>query len=476
MLRAFLHASVVYGIARALVLGVNLIALPIYTRHLGPAEYGVFEYLLVFIQIGFVVVALEVSQGLARFFGAADAGDGRLAYGASAFWFAAGCYSVVAVLVCVFARPASLAVLGTADRTFAIRTAALALWSTGLFYVAQNILRFQLRAGLYAAFSVLFAVVTVSVATVLLVVMKAGAEGIFLGQFAGGAAALAGSMWATRAVLVTPFDWRRCREMLVFSAPLVPSGLGVMLTLYLDRLVIARLMTFEDLGIYSVGFRIASVLSLAVSGVQLAVTPLIYQHLNDPETPQQLARLFRWFAAAALSLVAALTLLGPELLSIAGAAYAAARPLVVLLSVALLLASLNLFAPGLWIAKRTGMVALINLAAAGAAMALNIVLIPVWGLRGAAVAGIAASSAALVAYVGLGRRYYPVPLAWPRFGAGLCVLALASAAIGNRDTALVLRLALLAACVPIFAVTLIGAGELAAGARTARQWARAERG
>ena len=474
MLRTFIQASAVYGIARAIVLGVNIIALPIYTRHLGPAEYGVFEYLLVFIQIGFVVVALEVSQGLARFFGAADAGDARQAYGSTAFWFAAASYSVVALAICVFARPVSLALLDT-ERASVVRAAALAMWSTGLFYVAQNILRFQLRAGLYAAFSVLFAIGTVGTATALLIFWNAGVEGVFVGQFAGGAVALAATAWSTRSVLEAQFDWARCREMLAFSAPLVPSGLGVMLTLYLDRLAIARLMTFEDLGVYSVGFRIASVLSLAISGVQLAVTPLIYQHIDDPGTPRELARLFRWFAAGALSLIALLMLLSPELLLIAGDAYAAARPLVFLLSVALLLASLNVFAPGLWIAKRTGTVAAINLMAAVAALGLNFLLIPVMGLRGAAVAGLMASSAALAAYVGLGGRHYPVPLAWPRFVAGVAALALVYAVGGSGEASLALRLVLLAVCLPGVLLVLVGLSELAAGVRAAGHWVRAVR-
>lgn len=473
MLKAFLRDSTVYGIARALVLGVNLIALPIYTRELDPSEYGLLEYLLVVVQIAYVTVALEIAQGLSRYFAGAKSADEQRAYGASAFWFGAACYTAFTALILIAARPVAAAMLGDAERAAIVQAAAAALWSTGLFYLAQNILRFQLRPGLYALWSVVFAVVSVGTAVTLLKVRGAGVEGVFLGQFAGGLAGLAGAAWAARHVILSRVEMHRVREMLAFSVPLVPSGLGVMLTLYLDRLMIASLLTFDSLGIYGVGFRIASVVTLAVAGVQMAITPLVYQYYDRPGTAAEIARLFRWFLAGALSLVGGLALFSPELVALAGGReYAGAQPVVFLLALGSLLASLNMFAPGLWIAKRTTLVAAINLGAAALALALNVLLIPAAGIRGAATAGILSAGTAFFLYLRLGHRHYAVPFDWGRCALAFAMVCAAYALSGWGAASLVVRIGVMALLIPGLLVVLLGRHDLESGLRAAGRAAR----
>jgi len=202
--------------------------------------------------------------------------------------------------------------------------------------------------------------------------------------------------------------------MVTFSLPLVPSGLGVLLTTYVDRYAIVSLLSLDDLGRYSVAFRLASVVGVAMAGVVSAVAPLMYQHHHEPTTPAQIARMFQWFLAAALPLVLFLGMFAPELVRlVAPAEYASVAPVVLLLSATILVASCYNFAPGLWIAKRTGWIAVIGLTTGALNLALNFVLVPRFGLIGAGLSAFGSATIACGAHLACSQRFYPIPFSWP---------------------------------------------------------------
>jgi O-antigen/teichoic acid export membrane protein len=226
-------------------------------------------------------------------------------------------------------------------------------------------------------------------------------------------------------MLSLAFDWEKCKQMLAFSIPLVFSGAGVFVLMYADRIAVRQLLSLSALGIYAVGYRLASVVTLSMVGSQMALTPLIYQHFDLPETPFQIARIFRWVLALALPLILFMSAFSREAVSLlATPHYGAASRVVFPLAVAFLFSNLYIFAPGAWIAKKTTTIALINVGAAVVGIALNWVLIPVFGLLGAAFANGAAAAAAFAAYVVVGQRSYPIPYAWKRVSAAVILVVL----------------------------------------------------
>ena len=82
------------------------------------------------------------------------------------------------------------------------------------------------------------------------------------------------------------------RAMLRFSAPLVPAGLAVFISLYINRFALNHFGSLEDVGHFGIGSRIAGLVALLILGIQAALTPLVYQHYREPQTPGQIARLF----------------------------------------------------------------------------------------------------------------------------------------------------------------------------------------
>ena len=67
MIRTFARDALVYGAATVLTRATSLIVVPIYTRFLSPADYGVIDLLTIASNLMLLTVALEISQAVARF-------------------------------------------------------------------------------------------------------------------------------------------------------------------------------------------------------------------------------------------------------------------------------------------------------------------------------------------------------------------------------------------------------------------------
>lgn len=424
MLRSFLRDSLIYGSATVLVRAVAILLVPILTRFLTPADYGSIDILAVFAGFVSVVVSLEIVQAVARFYPDSTSLTDRVGYASTSLWFAVIGYTVFLGLGQLLAPRLAEALLRSPDDVVIVRVALVAMWGNGIFYVAQSQLRWQLLAKRFAAASILYSVTSMG-AGILFVVGGTGVAGVFAGQVIGAAVGIGVSGWAIRSAYRPAIDLAKLRAMLAFSAPLVPSSLGVLATVYVDRIAISALLGLGELGLFGIGYRLASVTALLSLGVQSALTPLIYSHHRAAQTPSEIANIFRLYAAGAIVLSLGLGLFARELLAILTTpAYAGGAVVVPLLAPALVLSGMYIFAPGPSIAKRTGLIAGINLAGAILNTALNLLLIPVAGILGAAAATLTSAAIVFGLNMAVSQRLYPVPHDWRSLG-----IAVAAAAV-----------------------------------------------
>src|SRR5207253_3408143 len=153
--------------------------------------------------------------------------------------------------------------------------------------------------------------------------------GAMIGQLAGALAAALALFVLSRRAYTLDFDRHKLRAMLAFSFPLVPSGVGVFLNGFADRIVLQHARSLADVGVYGVAFRIATIVALLLAGFQGAATPLILARHKEPTTPRELARIFRLFSAVALIAFLVVSLFADtEVRVLASAAYARADILV----------------------------------------------------------------------------------------------------------------------------------------------------
>ncbi|MFV0510576.1 MAG: oligosaccharide flippase family protein, partial [Shewanella algae] len=299
MLKAALRDTVVYGISSILSRGLAIFLLPVYTRVLSPAQFGAYDLLITLGVLANLVIALEVSQGLARYWADTQPAD-RLRYASTSLLFSVGMYGVFVVLALSFSPSLSGWLLGSSELVVAFRMGVGFIALNGIYSLMLNQFRWELRSISYAAVSLLYVVLTLAFSVWFCLVRDWALEGVMLAQLLATSSALLVSAWLLRATYGWTFDAPKLTAMLRFSMPLVPAGLAMFISLYINRFALNHFMSLEDVGLFGLATRIAGLAALLIMGVQAALTPLIYQHYQEPGTPVKIARLFGWFLALAL--------------------------------------------------------------------------------------------------------------------------------------------------------------------------------
>jgi O-antigen/teichoic acid export membrane protein len=453
MIRRLIKDSAFYGLSSAIPAATGLLLLPFYARKLGPGEYGLLDATVVILTLISTIFALEIAQGVARLLPESDSTEARRRIGSTAFWFTALMLGFASLALAVLAPWIATTALGEASRAGVVRVAAATLFLGGLQGIAIRHLRWSLRARRYLSAVALTNLATAALGVVLVMQWKPVAEALLWGQAGGCAAGLIVSWLLAGGELAFAWDSAALRRMLRFSAPLVVSTLGVIATGQLGRVMLARLGSLDEAGVYGVAARLAAILALLASGLQLAIGPLIYSAHAKPGTPAELAGAFRIFISVTLIGWVALAVFAPEIVGLLTTpAFAASAGLIAPLGAAVVLNAALTFAPGLEIHNRTGSLAKLFLLSGAINLALCVILIPRLGAQGAALAALASSlvQAALAFY--RSNRCYPVPYPWTAVSTAVAFALLYCGSISMFQPCLFLKtiLVALSACLIVW--------------------------
>ncbi len=438
-----LRTSVVYTLTAALTSGLSLILLPLYTRVLSPGDYGSLDLMILFANLANLVIALEVIQGMGRYYTQETNPEHRRSYAGTALVFTLLCHALFFLCMFFFAPHLAPLILGQDGLVPEFRTGALFIVVNSLYLVAQAVLRWQFRARGYALVSLVYATVTGFASLAFAFVFDLGLSGFLWGMVAGAGAGLVSALRLLRGEIRYGLDLYSLAEMLRFSVLLVPSSLSVFFGAYIDRLMISAFLGTEQVGVFAVGYRVASLLMFAVIGIRGSLTPLVYTHSDSPDTPDQLAVIFRVFIAASIVFYALLGLFSADIIGLLSTdEYRGAARVVVLLAPALLLSQMYIFAPGMGIRKRAGIIATLNFVGMSFNAALNYLLIPRFGVEGAAAATLLGYTLAFALFMYSSQRLYPVPHQWKNISL-ISLLAFASVTLFSRlELDFVFRIAL----------------------------------
>ena len=227
------------------------------------------------------------------------------------------------------------------------------------------------------------------------------------------------------------------RALLAYGLPLMLlESLGLVLRLS-DRYLIEALMGVEALGQYAASYNLVGYLDIIVlAALVQAVRPMymqIFEGEGEPATRAFLHRGLHLYLVLGLPFVAVFSLVSPHLLAfLAGQAYAPGTVVIPLITFSFLLeGTMHFLAAGLYIAKETRALMVWGGIATALNLALNVLLIPHFGLLGAASVTIASYAVFLAGVSRAAFRHvaFPLPRAVP------AVMALASLAVwaGLRD-------------------------------------------
>jgi O-antigen/teichoic acid export membrane protein len=452
-----LRDGAAYTLAAVASRGVSILLVPIYTRVLDPVQYGALELILTAGLLVTLVVALEVGQGMARECAEQTDAAQRRTLMSTALTFTVLAHALFLGLALAASAPLTQALLGSPTFTAEVRAGLVYIATNAIFLQLQNQLRWDLRVRSYAAVSVLYGALTLAFGAAL--GHAHGLQGVLWGQALAAALSCTAGMVLLRDQIGLALDRHHLRRMLRFSLPLVPSGVAIFASFYINRLILSAFASLPEVGVLGVGQRVAGLAALTIVGLQGAMAPLVYRHHHESGAPAQIARIFEGFTAAALLICLVMSAFARELIGwLAAPEFSAAASLLPWLAPAVLLSQMYIFAPGIAIARKTTWQLALTGLSAVLAVGLNLLLIPAWGATGAAVASFAAAALFLACWVAASQRLYQLPLRWRSLAmvvsayVALVLLALAIDRAGwPTPVAFLLRLVLVGALAAVLA-------------------------
>ncbi|WP_419773868.1 oligosaccharide flippase family protein [Halarcobacter sp.] len=390
-----------------------ILLIPIYTRYLSPIEYGIIDLFIIVGAIINIAISLEITQAIGRFYHDTKDEDEKMSYTSTAFLYTLVVYILYFIFSYILAEPFTIFLLDDIKYQNIFILASLAITTNGVFYFVQNQLKWQIQPKDSIICAIVNAFVTALIAIYLLVNTNFKVESVFIGQVFGNLISSLLSIYYAKSSYLIVFNFSKFKEMIKFTYPLTLTSIGVFTSMYIDRIAIKDLLGLEELGIYGIAARFASVTAILMLGFQSSLIPLVYKHYKEKETPKNISKIFTVFSFFALLLVCSSIVFSKEVLFLfTTESFYSASSLISFMVMSALLSNMYIFAPGIGIAKKTKITLFITVLGAVLNTILNYALIPLFNVNGATYATLISSTIVFFLYVTFSNRYYKITYRW----------------------------------------------------------------
>ncbi|MBC8185630.1 polysaccharide biosynthesis C-terminal domain-containing protein, partial [candidate division KSB1 bacterium] len=289
-------------------------------------------------------------------------------------------------------------------------------------HVPFAFLRFREKSKQFINIKIVNVLLTFGLNIYFVAILKKGISGIFISNFI---ASLVTTIILYLLILPSVrflFDFKKAKSMVNFGIPFIPAGLSATTMQMIDRYILKNLTDISTVGIYSAGYKLGIFMLLITSAFYYAWQPFFLKMGKKEESRPIFARVFTYFIAITSFLWILVSAFIHELIhfklfgfSILGPEYYDCESIIPIILLAYIFQGVYLnFLPGIYFEKKTkyitifcGLGALVN-------VLLNFILIPLFGILGAAFATLAGFVVLSFSTYWVSQKLFYVPYEWKR--------------------------------------------------------------
>lgn len=267
-----------YIVADVLQKGLAFILIPLYTFFLTPADYGILSITTAFSGVLGIIYLQPFEAAFNRFYFDFKTEEEKRDYYGSAWIFL---FFFVFILSLILDR------IGSAHNTLGFQNISykpylqLALWTVMItnttILLPRALFRVKEKVWQFGVLNLSLAIVTSCLIIYFVAVKKEGVIGSLKGT-------LIGSLFLAAPCLVIIFkniNWRihfsHIKNSLAFAVPLIPHLFSLWALNLSDRFILERYVSLKDIGIYGLGYQLASVLQIVAFSATNAISPFYYR-------------------------------------------------------------------------------------------------------------------------------------------------------------------------------------------------------
>lgn len=387
-----LKDTIIYGLGNVAVKVVGLILIPLFTnpKFFSTEEFGVMGILEI---SGVVLTALLASglpQALTRWYWDKDHKNNQKGI----FFMSLSTQIIISIVFCLMLIPLS----GTISSLIfskpvwgkAITYVILASGIQSINNVINTLMRLQSKPILYTITNLFKLSFVLATTLYFILSKKMGVEGYYLAQVIGNAFIVLLLLGYTIKNSRVFFDREIFRSMNIYGFPLLLANISAALLTVIDRFSLNSLTVLKSVALYTLAFKITSVLKLVlVDSMKLALGPMMIKRIGTPGSPRFYSKVLLYSSFVVMFAIVGVSLFSFEIIKVIATSREYWDAVIIIPFLALSIFFVNMkevTVYGLHIAKKTKIIGSIVVFATILSLVLNILLIPVWDITGAAVA------------------------------------------------------------------------------------------
>lgn len=428
-IRRTIKHSAIYGLGNVSTKLVGIVLLPLYTKWISVAEYGVLGLLELLSRFGFAVFSMGITTAFFRWYGLSEDEQERRRIVFTSILFLCITNAVVIVLLSMLRGHLSQWLFSDERYNQAIVIVLCDVGLTTVLAIPRNLLRLQERSALYCFSTVTRLTVALLLNIYFVAVRRWGVEGVVVSQLLSSLfLSLSLAFYVGRNVSLR-FMSGMLGAMLRYGAPLILASMSSILLNLGDRYVLKALSSLQEVGLYTLGYKVSGVVNmLLVQAFTLSFFPIIWNVVHRPDANVFFSRILTYFSFVVCWGVLGISLFSRELIEMfaRNSAYWGGYRVVFPLAFSyFLIGVIYIFNTGLYLSKKTSHILVLTAGAALFNILLNILLVPLWGMMGAAVTTVLSYGALAVATYHVAQRSYLIPYDLKR----VLILCVVSAAL-----------------------------------------------
>jgi len=258
---------------------IIFISIPIFTRLFSEADYGIVATFTAFVGIMTVVLSLNASSAINRYY-YEKTGDFGEFVGTTLVFVGAIFIPITLVYLLFYKQISNMMHLPGLLPIWLLFAGLFAI----IYSVYQQTLIPQKKSGQAATISMIKGYSVIAITIIFICLLK---DNRYLGQ-----------VWATLLVgfvlsvyfLVKikkyakfSFNLKHIKYITAFSAPLIPHRLSGIILAQFDRIMINSTIDSASAGLYSLGYNVGMLLLMVITSTQMALTPDFFRFLDNAE-------------------------------------------------------------------------------------------------------------------------------------------------------------------------------------------------
>lgn len=377
-----------YSIGELLPKVISLLLLPVYTRYLTPEDYGIISYTQTIITFLSVLGTFALNTYVLRFyFIHQDENERRTLLGTSQLFIIL--LNVIILLLAFIVMPSIIDNCHIQVPWYPYFFLAFVINFLDCFSIIPMVVyRIRQEAVKFVILGLSRTILTVLLTLYLVVYLKNGLIGTFQAQLYVNVPYLLVYLVVMHKYARWHINWQYIKEGMNFSAPLIPGTICYMLLSVSDRIILERNVSIGDLGIYNIACQMSLALSIVIRSGYRSVEPIIFQEYGKDGYYQFVIKIQSVFFCSIYVGAMAITLFSQDIFQLMTTeAFYNGYLLVPTLIVGVIMTGQNMIYGGLLQGEgRTKLQGLATLVGAMVSVAVNLTLIPLYGIYAAAVA------------------------------------------------------------------------------------------